>query len=352
MVGVDLFSGAGGLSVGALAAGIHIRIAVDSDRHAASTYKVNHPGVVFVESPIESIRSIDSWHLQEKPEELIVFGGPPCQGFSTSNQRTRSAENPTNWLFSEYLRLVRLVAPAWVVFENVKGILETEGAYFLDRVHSGLRRLGYSVTVWLLNASNYGVPQTRYRVFVIGSRDGVKVREPLPNCKGAISVREAIADLPILRNGAARPVLPYRTAAASPFARRMRGRRTECGNHLVTDSQPHIIARYKSVPRGGNWQDIPCTLMHNYSDRERCHTGIYRRLKWEEPSVVIGNFRKNMLIHPSQNRGLSVREAARLQSFPDNFIFQGSIGFQQQQVGNAVPPLLAEAVFSAIVGAV
>jgi DNA (cytosine-5)-methyltransferase 1 len=102
------------------------------------------------------------------------------------------------------------------------------------------------------------------------------------------------------------------------------------------------------VPPGGNWKNIPKRLMANYQDRRRCHTGIYRRLKWDQPSVVIGNFRKNMLIHPVQDRSLSVREAARLQSFPDWFEFTGSIGFQQQQVGNAVPPMLAEVVFRRI----
>ena len=109
-----------------------------------------------------------------------------------------------------------------------------------------------------------------------------------------------------------------------------------------------ILERYKYIPQGGNWENIPNRLMKNYADKSRCHTGIYRRLKEDEPSVVIGNYRKNMLIHPTEDRGLSVREAARLQSFPDWFKFKGTIGSQQQQVGNAVPPLLAKAVFTSL----
>jgi DNA (cytosine-5)-methyltransferase 1 len=118
----------------------------------------------------------------------------------------------------------------------------------------------------------------------------------------------------------------------------------EVQGNLVTRSSGIIIRRYRHIGAGKNWEAIPPDLMDNYEDASRCHTGIYHRLEWDEPAKVIGNFRKNMLIHPQQHRGLSVREAARLQSFPDNYEFLGSIGYQQQQVADAVPPLLAEAV--------
>ena len=131
----------------------------------------------------------------------------------------------------------------------------------------------------------------------------------------------------------------------------MRGRREGCCNNLVTKNADFVLERYRYVPEGGNWQNIPENRMDNYADRSRCHTGIYHRLTSKKPSIVIGNFRKNMLIHPDQDRGLSVREAARLQSFPDHYEFAGSIGFQQQQVGNAVPPILAREVFKAIIRA-
>jgi DNA (cytosine-5)-methyltransferase 1 len=164
-----------------------------------------------------------------------------------------------------------------------------------------------------------------------------------------VSVGEAIGDLPILRNGSSTDVRAYRSAPKSDYAASLRGSAPECTGNIVSRNANHIVQRYPFIPQGGNWEDIPESLMKTYFDRSRCHTGIYRRLHADRPSIVLGNFRKNMLIHPTQSRGLSVREAARLQSFPDWYIFSGSIGQQQQQVGNAVPPLLAAGVFKKIV---
>jgi DNA (cytosine-5)-methyltransferase 1 len=129
----------------------------------------------------------------------------------------------------------------------------------------------------------------------------------------------------------------------------MRGKLKKSTNHFVTQNSEEVIKRYDHVPQGGNWKDIPAKLMQNYKDVSRCHSGIYHRLDESKPSVVIGNYRKNMLIHPRQDRGLSVREAARLQSFSDDYVFKGPLVDQQQQVGNAVPPHLAKTVFSQII---
>ncbi len=345
-IGVDLFAGAGGMSLGASTAGVDVRLAVEANRHAAATYARNHRDTTVLSKDVRKLQPSDlpRWRCKE----TILFGGPPCQGFSTSNQRTRSTRNPTNWLFREYLRVVEMWQPAWVVFENVTGIRETEGGLFLRSVQEGLDSRGYTVSVWVLNAADFGAPQRRLRLFAIGSRNGATIEAPQPTRKTPVKVWSAIGDLPRLKNGASIDRLPYKAAPSSQYARGMRGRLRSCCNHLVTDSARHIVGRYRHVRPGGNWEDIPLRLMKNYANRERCHTGIYRRLRRNEVSVVIANFRKNMLIHPTQDRGLSVREAARLQSFPDQYVFEGSIGFQQQQVGNAVPPLLAEAVFKAI----
>ena len=347
MIGIDLFAGAGGMSVGAAAAGVETRVAVEVDRHAAATYAKNHPGVVL---HADDIRGFDGRRYTQFPHPLVVYGGPPCQGFSTSNQRTRTAENPRNWLFREFIRVVQEIEPEWVVIENVSGMLQTEDGMFVEAIQTSLEELDYTVSVQLLNAAEFGVPQRRNRLFFIGSREGHSISVEAPGGE-EVTVWDAIGDLPTLENGASQSRLPYPDAILSAYAETMRGGLQGCANHLVTRNAPFVLARYPHVPQGGNWEHIPPEMMDNYKDRTGCHTGIYHRLAAAEPAKVIANFRKNMLIHPLQHRGLSVREAARLQSFPDWFEFVGSIGFQQQQVGNAVPPLLAAAVFSAILAA-
>jgi DNA (cytosine-5)-methyltransferase 1 len=346
VIGVDLFAGAGGMSLGAVQAGIDVRVAVDKDLHACETYAANFPDTVLLGEDVARVHGAD---LPAHKEETILFGGPPCQGVSTSNQRDRGTRNPRNQLFAEFLRITKEWRPDYVVMENVRGLLETANGLFLAEVIAGLRALGYMAASLLLNAADFGVPQRRVRVFVIAARKPHRVALVTPPLIGVMTVRDAIDDLPVLENGAAFESLPYRTEARSTYAHQLRGSGTETTSHYVTRNASHIVRRYKHVPQGGNWRDIPSKLMQDYAARGRCHTAIYHRLREDAPAIVIGNYRKSMIIHPTQDRGLSVREAARIQSFPDAFEFCGSIGFRQQQVGNAVPPLLARRVFEALV---
>lgn len=350
MQGIDLFAGAGGLSSGAMLSGIDVRYAVELNPHACDTFKLNHPNTTLLSKDVRNVKGEDFKYLR-RTQQVAIFGGPPCQGFSTSNQKNRNSDNKNNWLFREYLRLVSEVQPDWVVFENVKGLLETEEGYFLEAVLAGFKRIGYTTSHFILNSANYGVPQKRNRLFIVASLHGVEIEQPAPITKKHVTVAQALRDLPDLENGDTQDEKTYASAARTMYAKSMRGKLQTCHNNLVTNNAPYIIERYGHIPQGGNWENIPKRLMKNYTDASRCHTGIYRRLREDEPSVVIGNYRKNMLIHPWKDRGLSVREAARLQSFPDHFRFAGSIGFQQQQVGNAVPPLLSKAVFDSIVAA-
>jgi DNA (cytosine-5)-methyltransferase 1 len=348
MIGIDLFAGAGGMSLGATWAGVDVKIAVELEPSTFKTYARNHPDTIVLRADAEGLHDL---RAPFGDEDIVVFGGPPCQGFSTSNQRTRGKDNEKNWLYRAFIGVVRNVQPSWVVFENVRGILETERGMFAKRVERDLRKLGYSVSSGVLNAAEFGVPQIRSRFFLIACRIGEAPALPVGQLKRFVTVDHAIGDLPELELGADESLLAYRRAATSQYAKSMRGNLSECENHLVSSNAAYVVRRYPHIPQGGNWKDIPARMMKNYEDRTRCHTGIYRRLRADKPSVVIGNFRKNMLIHPHEHRGLSVREAARLQSFPDDYVFEGSIGLQQQQVGNAVPPLLAQAVFKAVLAA-
>ena len=165
MIGIDLFSGAGGMSLGALNAGIDVQQVVELDKYAASTYLENHtPKYGLFNDDIRKFKSSKIKHRDN--EGLIIFGGPPCQGFSTSNQRTRSSSNDNNWLFEEFVRLVEEYRPDWFVFENVKGILETEGGVFVQRIIERFEKLGFTTSAKLLSAADFGVPQKRNRYFI------------------------------------------------------------------------------------------------------------------------------------------------------------------------------------------
>lgn len=347
-IGIDLFSGAGGMSIGAISAGIDVKVAVEKDKFAAITYKNNHLKTNVINEDIRNVK-INGSCLAKKNDIKILFGGPPCQGFSSSNQRTRNISNTNNWLFKEFIRITREELPDWVVVENVKGIVETEDGFFLENIIKDLERLGYSTKYSILNSADYGVPQIRNRLFIVGSLHGIKFEFPLPSVKKHLTVNDAISDLPDLIHGSDLLELDYKSKSQNRYQRQIRDKSKKSTNNLVSKHNNLVIERFRNIPQGGNWRDIPTNLMSNYKDFSRCHTGIYHRLKPNKPSVVIGNYRKNMLIHPYEDRGLSVREAARIQSFPDTFLFYGSIGFQQQQVGNSVPPLLAKEVFKKIV---
>lgn len=346
IIGIDVFSGAGGLSLGAEMAGIKVRYAIEINKSAAETFAYNHPDANVLQKDIKNVGIED---FTPSINVFVVMGGPPCQGFSMSNTRSRTMDNPKNHLFKEFVRLVKVLNPKWFVFENVWGITSIERGDVVPIISKCFEDLGYNVTSQVLWAHKYGVPQKRNRFFMVGNREGIHYEFPKPyECE--VTVRDAIFDLPILDNGSKEEALPYRLSImeSSNYARQMRARLRLSRQNYVSRNNDLVIQRYSHIPQGGNWRDIPEALMFNYSDKSRCHSGIYRRLIYDAPSVVISNYRKSMLIHPEQNRGLSVREAARIQSFPDNFIFMGPVSHIQQQIGNAVPPLLAKAVVEQI----
>lgn len=350
LTAVDIFSGAGGLSIGACMAGITPVMAVEYDIHAANTYKRNHPDIAHnvLQADIKTVKPLK--HTVKHP--FILFGGPPCQGFSIANTKTRNIDNPNNWMFKEYLRFINDLEPEWFLFENVVGFRSFGKGKFAEEVEEELQNLGYETNSSILNAADFGVPQKRSRFFIVGhkkSKGGIKFDFDKLEKQNHISVEDALHDLPSLHNGEKLDSSAYKSPSKSNFVKLMRGKKKNVSQNFVTENKPHIIERYKVIAQGENWEAAKKKgLLDSYSSTKHTHSGIYKRLEADKPSVTIANYRKSMLIHPYEHRGLSLREAARLQSFPDDFIFEGSLSFQQQQVGNAVPPLLAKAIFEQI----
>lgn len=354
MVAVELCAGAGGLSCGFGAAGIDIAIAIEKDHNAAATYRANFPDVDLMERDIETVTGgmLLERMKMEKDELDVLVAGLPCQGFSESNRRTRTTSNPRNHLYRHVLRLLPEMEPRWFVLENVAGISTLNSGRFQTDMIGEFENAGYRVESTILNAGDFGVAQSRKRVFIVGTR--TDRRFVVPEAIGGRwpTVREAIADLPQLENGASIDELGYgmEWPKISDYARELRPRELQVvtGNEVSRNSKK-VLERYRYIGMGDNWRAIPPRLMTNYANRDLCHTGIYYRLCWDEPAKVIGNFRKNMLVHPSEDRGLSIREAARLQSFSDTYQFKGPLNDRQQQVGDAVPPRLAQAVGEALI---
>lgn len=349
LLAVDIFSGAGGMSIGAKLAGIKTTLAIEIDQSAAATYAKNHPSTIVLQQDIRSVNPLE--HVNVSP--FVLFGGPPCQGFSVSNRRTRNINNPNNWMYKEYLRFVNELKPSWFVFENVEGFKHFEKGSFAHTVEQHLKDSGYETNATILNATDAGVPQKRSRYFIVGHRldeGGLKFDFSAMPKKEIVAVSDAISDLPSMENGEKSEIKQYKTPAISAYSKLMRGSCEYATQNLISVNQPHIIERYKVIKQGENWRAAKERgYLDSYSSTKNTHSGIYRRLLANEPAVTIANYRKSMLIHPFEHRGLSLREAARLQSFPDNYTFEGTLNSKQQQVGNAVPPLLAKAVFEEII---
>jgi DNA (cytosine-5)-methyltransferase 1 len=358
-VAVDLFSGAGGLTEGLKNAGFLVVSAVEKDLSAAETYSTNHPEVNLIKKDIKELDTasiLRGTGVTRRKVDLLA-GGPPCQGFSVSNMKTRNMRNPNNQLIYEFLRIAKEMNPKWVLLENVAGLRLFKERMVVDELIGSFNALGYKMGSVVLNAANFGVPQNRERIFFIGTRTKSKIDlvEKLGKLTmgNPLTVEEAISDLPELENGNSTCEIQYAKSPQNEYQRKMREKvNMMVKNNLVSKNSTLVLERYLYINQGENWQAILTKrpdLMANYKDPSRCHSGIYRRLLQDKPSIVISNYRKNMLIHPIQNRGLSVREAARLQSFPDHFVFKGTLIHQQQQVANAVPPLLGEGVAREII---
>lgn len=342
---LDLFCGCGGISEGYALAGYQIAGGIDFNEDATKTFQHNfRDAAVFC----TDISHFDNSRIKEEYHDIdVIVGGPPCQGFSSANRWQKETDDPRNKLFFQFLRFVEVLKPKAVMIENVRGLLTRDNGYAKERIESLLDEMGYNVSMTVLCASDYGVPQDRYRAIIVGikrnnSKDQRRFdfsRIPLAD---KTTVFDAIGELYAFENK--RPEKMRLTKAPDTSLRAYYRR----GDGLVPDHvsvypAEKVQERIKHVPQGGNWQDVPDELWSNL--RSNRHSSAYRRLKEDEPSCTIdtGNAHSNYF-HPIYNRIPSIRESARLQSFPDSFEFIGTRGSKYKQVGNAVPPLLAKAI--------
>lgn len=373
---VDLFAGAGGLSCGLEMAGFRPLLALDANPTYLSTYAHNHPGVPAVAN---DIRALDAAEVRKltglAPGELdLMAGGPPCQGFSI-NAPIRSLDDQRNHLFKEYLRIAEVLRPKAILIENVPGLVSLGRGSVVKAITAFLQGMGYSVGHRILFAGHYGVPQLRFRMVFIALRGCEDVSFPSPThaaeavanfagarelcqrtlpllsseLKASTTVWDAISDLPPLTPGEALGESGYPTSPQSRYQEALREGSAVLTNHACAKLGKVNLDRLKHIPQGGSWRDIPFDLLPAGLKRARRsdHTKRYGRLHPEEMCSTIltkcdphwGSF-----FHPFQDRALSVREAARIQSFPDRYHFLGNLTQQYEQVGNAVPPLLAKAL--------
>ena len=351
---VDLFCGAGGLSEGFRQNGFDILLANDFDTWCEATYKLNHPETKFIPGPIQEITAGQLLvELDMKPGDLdCIIGGPPCQAFSVYNHQ-RGMHDERSGLFREYLRLVAGLLPKYVVIENVPGMSSIDDGIAVTEIKQGLGKLGYAVEVALLKAEDYGVAQERRRLIFIGNRIGNDIIFPVPTHGNGklpyVTVWDAISDLPPLKNGEGSEVMNYTVPPKSEYQKAVRDGSQMVFNHVAPSLGAINLERLKYIPEGGSWRDIPQRLLPAGMKRARRsdHTKRYGRLRKNGfASTILTKCDPHWgaFFHPEQDRVITVREAARLQCFPDKIRFEGSRVEQYKQVGNAVPVLLSASV--------
>jgi DNA (cytosine-5)-methyltransferase 1 len=376
---IDLFCGAGGITQGFRQVGYNCLYANDFMPEAIETFRHNHPSTL---AECKSIEEVNATSLRkklgiQKGELDVLVGGPPCQGFSI-NAPSRFLADPRNSLFKHYARFVEEFAPKTFVFENVPGLLSMADGAIFEKILQVFSELGYHLSVKILFGPHYGIPQERWRLILLGSQFG-EITHPAPthyakgraNFRGgstltiplnpndakyllpAVNVGDAIRDLPKLSMGEGAEEVGYTADPESSYALRLRNPDGIAFNHVAAKLSKQNIERMSHVPPGGSWRDIPHELLPRgmQQARKSDHTKRYGRLSFEGLSGTVltkCDPHWGTVFLPDQDRTLSVREAARLQSFPDQYRFLGSRVSQYVQVGNAVPVLMASAIAKAV----
>jgi len=315
---VDLFSGVGGLSLGFQQENFKLLLASDIDEKVEETFRKNHPNIPFFKKDIKQLKKKELNQILRNKKVDVLVGGVPCQSFSMAGNRIRTNIDNNlderHFLFKEFMRIAKILKPKIAIIENVKGILSSHGGKIKETILKDFEKLGYVVDYKILNAADYGVPQLRERVLFVANR--INRKNLFPNITHSperyISVGEALKNIPEL-------------------------------NHNLRELSGITLKRVKLIKQGKNWQSLPKELQ-----TKSVHSGAYGRLNSKKPSkTIMTRFDTptvGYVIHPIEHRTLTVREGARIQTFPDNFEFVGNTSSQNRQVGNAVPPRLSNAI--------
>lgn len=332
---IDLFCGCGGLSYGFEKAGFHVLLGIDNDAKALETFELNHRNAKSICGDITNL------HYEEDIKPLIgdaridvIIGGPPCQGMSLSGPR--KFDDPRNKLYLSYIRLVDEIRPKMFVIENVPGLVGLFGGQIKDSIIEKFTEMGYEIKYKILCAADYGVPQSRKRVVFVGSRIGEftypTAKEDIVTCEMALS------DLPPLEEELGSEEMKYVSDASNDYQRLMRERSKIVRNHIAAKHSERVKTIIALVPDGGNYKDLP----EEYAHSRNFHVA-WTRFASKKPAPTIDTGHRHHF-HYKYNRVPTVRECARLQSFPDDFLFLGNKTQQFRQVGNAVPPIMAQEI--------
>ncbi len=359
---LSVFCGAGGCSTGFQRAGYNILFASDIDKSAISSYKANFTKTNCLEADICNIdfeKTLTDLGLLVGELDILI-GGPPCQGFSTAGMRFW--EDPRNALLKQYIQALQTMRPKWFLMENVEGLLTADKGKYIFEIVNALIESGYQIRVEKIYTQEYGIPQRRKRVLIIGNRLGIdfKLPEPQGETHGRIfrysdtTLKHTIVGLPQASNNSQEKIA-YTSASTNTWEKYLRGTATEVEDHFspkVTDLQ---LERIKALQPGQTMKDLPIELQHE-SFKRRANRRVMdgtasekrggapsglKRLFFDEPSLTITGAATREFIHPEADRPLTIREAARIQTFPDDFRFLGTTAEKIQQIGNAIPPLLS-----------
>jgi DNA (cytosine-5)-methyltransferase 1 len=361
MISIDLFCGCGGMTLGFKWAGYNSLIASDIDENCGKTINRNFPNTKFILGDISNINRIDFDKLINNREIDVITGGPPCQGFSLANKnRNKVEDDPRNRLFYEYVKVIKWYSPKAFVMENVKGLLSMQKGEVIKTIINEFENagIGYNVEYRVLKASDYGVPQNRERVILIGFRKDLNLYPEFPSkLNDIVTVDDAIMDLPQIQAGEGAEGMKYETKPNNNYQILMRKKSELVYNHVAMKHTQRLIDRFGAIKPGQNlldvWESHGAVKRGNPEEKSQIKfSQNNQRLYGDRPAPTIAASFQSNFIHPYLNRNFTAREGARLQSFPDDFIFEGmrtkmswEVGLSQyQQIGNAVPPLMAKAV--------